>query len=323
MIATRSAIRYSTLMTLIFWIVNFTSLFSSVGTVILLLILSLRFRKPGFFLLFLFLVSLSLNYALGMFEILGETGALVMPPREYIKILFARPTAAGLIREIFVVLISLSAPAGVLSLLGKPMGRSLLLLAGGLMILEVLPLAILYSAESLEGWQTQVVVASRLLLYYGPLLYAMVLPLHQPAAVRRSYPRGVVALLKISCLLVLPAMLLEDLLMIFRVIPPVNMVEAVSFLFLTSSLIIVSLIELTTRKSSVPDGEKISDFVVHHGLTQREEQILRALIDGLSYKEAAERLHISPDTVKTHVKNLYRKSGMEGKQALRLYFRKT
>jgi DNA-binding CsgD family transcriptional regulator len=312
-------------MTLIFWIVNFASLFSSVGTAILLLIISLRFRKPGFYLLFLFLVSLSLNYALGMFQILGDAGALVMPPREYIKILFARPTAASLVREVFVVLISLSAPAGVLSLLGKPLGRSLLPLAGGLMILEILPLAVLFSAESMEGWRIQVVVASRLLLYYGPLFYAMVLPLRQSTEVRGAYPRGVVTLLKISCLLVLPAMLLEDLLMIYEVIPPVNMVEAVSFLFLTSSIIIVSLLELTARKTSVPvpDGEKISDFVVRHSLTQREEQILRALIDGLSYKEAAERLHISPDTVKTHVKNLYRKSGMEGRQALRLYFRKT
>jgi DNA-binding CsgD family transcriptional regulator len=305
--------------------VNFASLFSSVGTVILLLIISLHFRKPGFFLLFLFLVSLSLNYALGMFQILGDAGALVMPPREYIKVFFARPTAASLVREVFVVLISLSAPAAVLSLLGKPLGRSLLTLAGGLLILEILPLAVLFSAESMEGWRIQVVVASRLLLYYGPLLYTMILPLRQSTEVRGAYPRGVVALLKISCLLVLPAMLLEDLLMIYEVIPPVNMVEAVSFLFLTSSIIIVSLLELTARKSSVPvpDGEKISDFVVRHSLTQREEQILRALIDGLSYKEAAERLHISPDTVKTHVKNLYRKSGMEGRQALRLYFRKT
>ena len=309
-------------MTLVFWIVNFSSLFSSVGTVILLLILSLRFRKPGFFLLFLFLVSLSLNYALGMFQILGDSGALVMPPGEYIKSLFARPTAASLVREIFVVLISLSAPAGVRSLLGKPLGKSLLILAGLLLVLEVLPLAVLYSAETVEGWRIQVVVASRLLLYYGPLLYTMILPLLQPSPVKASFPRGVVPLLKISCFLVLPAMLLEDLLMIFEVIPPVNMAEAVSFLFLTSSITIVSLLELTTRKSSVPDGEKISDFVVRHGLTQREEQILRALIDGLSYKEAADRLHISPDTVKTHVKNLYRKTGMEGRQALRLYFRR-
>jgi DNA-binding NarL/FixJ family response regulator len=48
---------------------------------------------------------------------------------------------------------------------------------------------------------------------------------------------------------------------------------------------------------------------VPHGppLTPREEQVLAALADGLSYKQIAGELGISIDTVRSHIRSLYRK----------------
>jgi DNA-binding NarL/FixJ family response regulator len=43
------------------------------------------------------------------------------------------------------------------------------------------------------------------------------------------------------------------------------------------------------------------------GLTQRESEVLSLLVAGLSNKAIATRLVISDDTVKTHVRGLYRK----------------
>ena len=43
------------------------------------------------------------------------------------------------------------------------------------------------------------------------------------------------------------------------------------------------------------------------GLTQRESEVLQLLVDGLSNKTIAQRLVISEDTVKTHIRGLYRK----------------
>lgn len=43
------------------------------------------------------------------------------------------------------------------------------------------------------------------------------------------------------------------------------------------------------------------------GLTQRESEVLSLLVDGLSNKAIAARLVISDDTVKTHLRGLYRK----------------
>lgn len=42
-------------------------------------------------------------------------------------------------------------------------------------------------------------------------------------------------------------------------------------------------------------------------LTEREQQILRALVEGLSYKQAADVLGIHIGTVRTHVTSVYRK----------------
>jgi DNA-binding CsgD family transcriptional regulator len=42
-------------------------------------------------------------------------------------------------------------------------------------------------------------------------------------------------------------------------------------------------------------------------LTRRELEVLRLLATGLSYSEIAGRLRISPQTVGTHIKNVYRK----------------
>lgn len=45
------------------------------------------------------------------------------------------------------------------------------------------------------------------------------------------------------------------------------------------------------------------------GISPREREVLEQLAAGLSNKEIAERLHVSPHTVKTHVAKLYEKLG--------------
>lgn len=42
-------------------------------------------------------------------------------------------------------------------------------------------------------------------------------------------------------------------------------------------------------------------------LSQREREVLRGLVDGLAYKQVADHLDLSIDTVRTHVRGLYRK----------------
>jgi two-component system vancomycin resistance associated response regulator VraR len=56
-------------------------------------------------------------------------------------------------------------------------------------------------------------------------------------------------------------------------------------------------------------------------LTEREVQILRALVDGLSNDEIANRLHLASNTVKTHMRHLLEKTGCENRTQLALQAR--
>jgi DNA-binding NarL/FixJ family response regulator len=48
-------------------------------------------------------------------------------------------------------------------------------------------------------------------------------------------------------------------------------------------------------------------------LTQREKEILKQLVEGLSYKEMAENLSLSYHTIHTHLKNIYEKMHVSSK----------
>jgi DNA-binding NarL/FixJ family response regulator len=45
-------------------------------------------------------------------------------------------------------------------------------------------------------------------------------------------------------------------------------------------------------------------------LTTREKEVLRRLSEGLTYKEIGHELKISMNTVRTHLKQIYRKLGV-------------
>ena len=49
----------------------------------------------------------------------------------------------------------------------------------------------------------------------------------------------------------------------------------------------------------------------HLGLTQRESEVLALLVSGHSNKGIATKLVVSEDTVKTHIRGLYRKLGVQ------------
>jgi DNA-binding NarL/FixJ family response regulator len=58
-------------------------------------------------------------------------------------------------------------------------------------------------------------------------------------------------------------------------------------------------------KKSRPEDES--------GLTSREQDIVNGLVDGLSYKLIADRYDISIDTVRAHIRNIYRKLHVHSK----------
>lgn len=59
-----------------------------------------------------------------------------------------------------------------------------------------------------------------------------------------------------------------------------------------------------------------NDFAQKFDLSKREIQVVEFLVDGKSYKEIAEELFISLNTVKTHIKNIYPKLNVSSRHEI-------
>jgi len=77
----------------------------------------------------------------------------------------------------------------------------------------------------------------------------------------------------------------------------------------------IFLFKLTSMDESKRDST-ISDFQENNQLTDREIEVVELLLQGYTYKAIAERLFISENTMKYHVKNIYQKLNINSKMEL-------
>ena len=67
-----------------------------------------------------------------------------------------------------------------------------------------------------------------------------------------------------------------------------------------------------------PSNQSTSDNILNV-LTDREQEILKLLVEGQDYKKIASSLFISPQTVRTHISRIYEKLHINSKaQAIQL-----
>jgi DNA-binding NarL/FixJ family response regulator len=62
-----------------------------------------------------------------------------------------------------------------------------------------------------------------------------------------------------------------------------------------------------TKAAHGPAAHAVGPGVAELELTERERDVLRCLVEGRSYKEVAAELGISAETVRSHIKGIYRK----------------
>jgi RNA polymerase sigma factor (sigma-70 family) len=71
-----------------------------------------------------------------------------------------------------------------------------------------------------------------------------------------------------------------------------------------------------SRQEAPEEKREFVDPLTLYGLTPREQEIARQVVTGLSYKEIADVLNISPRTVETHVYRVFKKCDVANKMEL-------
>lgn len=80
--------------------------------------------------------------------------------------------------------------------------------------------------------------------------------------------------------------------------------------FIAPSLIntVTTYYTIYMTKNQTPPASSLDTFSTMNDLTERETEIVRLILDGLNNAEIGKRLFISPNTVKTHLLNIFKKT---------------
>lgn len=100
---------------------------------------------------------------------------------------------------------------------------------------------------------------------------------------------------------------------------PQEIIEAITSLYFGGAPMSANI----ARKVIESFRHNTNDIKEDYRLTTRESEILRSLIDGMSYKKLAEKYFISISTVRTHIRHIYEKLHVNSKaQAVAKILRK-
>ena len=80
------------------------------------------------------------------------------------------------------------------------------------------------------------------------------------------------------------------------------------FLLINGFIVVTCARELLSPKGGSKDA--VESGALDLELTAREREIIPLIVEGLSNEEIAERLFISPHTVKNHITGIFRKAGV-------------
>jgi DNA-binding CsgD family transcriptional regulator len=68
--------------------------------------------------------------------------------------------------------------------------------------------------------------------------------------------------------------------------------------------------------SFIENNKPLAEIFTCYELTDREQEIIRLIIDGLGNREIKDKLFISSNTVKNHLYNIYQKMGVKNRYEL-------
>ena len=89
------------------------------------------------------------------------------------------------------------------------------------------------------------------------------------------------------------------------------------------SLVIVLYFLFYYQKNIMSENDAIKNISIKYKLGSQEEKVLALLIQGLSNQEIADTVYVSVNTIRNHIANIYKKTGMKKKELKEKCFFKT
>ena len=89
------------------------------------------------------------------------------------------------------------------------------------------------------------------------------------------------------------------------------------------SIVIILYFLLYFQNNKMTENEAVRNISIKYKLGIQEEKILNLLIQGMSNQEMADDLYVSINTIRNHVANIYKKTGMKKKELIEKCFYKT
>ena len=97
---------------------------------------------------------------------------------------------------------------------------------------------------------------------------------------------------------------------------PIVLITVMAVLFVICIFLFFSLYQMMYMRHADSEPDYIIQFASQYGLSQRESDLMRLILGGHTNKEIAEKLFISENTVKFHVRNLLRKTDCKKRSEL-------
>ena len=291
---------------------NVVSLSSSIGALTALVVLFLHLRSRGVLLLATSVLLLTADYTLGLVLFASPDSPLWLGLPGVPSATRGDAALMG-IKAILQVGVLLTGPLAVYSLLGKRPSRPVLW-AGSLVAVAALAAAVcLLGGFFPAAWG--VLSAIGTVPGYAAYIACFVVLLVNRGTVRPGLSRSIVRAALFSFALCLPVLLANDVMALAGAGGYLLPTDALGFLLLSVGALVCSLLVLLGGRRK-PAPVDIDAFCGEHDLSVREREVLLLLAEGLRYKQIADRLSISLDTVKSHASRIYRKTAATGRTDL-------
>jgi DNA-binding CsgD family transcriptional regulator len=285
-------------------VLNVVSLSSSIGALIALAVLYAHLRSRGVLLLAAALLFLTVDYALGLVLFAPADSPLW---RGLLGIPVVDRSAAVLLglKGICQVGVFVTAPLAVLSLFDRGPSPAVVWAGSAFALAGLVTACCLVAGLFPHAWD----VLAGLLAVPGYLGYAacFVILMRNRTAVRSGLARGIVRAALLAFIFCVPVLLANDVLAFTGVSVLLLPTDALGFFALSAGVLVCSLLVLLGGRRR-PAPVDMDAFCAEHELSVREREVLLMLAEGLRYKQIAEKLCISLDTVKSHASRIYRKT---------------